>query len=497
MSNINHINQTKQTKQVKKNSDTRDLSTMVYNVKEGNHSGIVYLNKYIIDKGTMAQIHKMVIHPATSNMRIMPDCHRGSGCCVGYTSQLTNKIVPKFIGGDIGCGMLMYRIPDKYINLGNQQKLDLSKVKIGGHSLSELDAEIRNGIPMGACHNNVNSEDMIETMKRKLEPIWDELNEEANQFASAHYKKYNDKVIFDYVPDYSWEWFVEKTVQLGSDYKYDLQTLQTLGGGNHFIELNYNNDNENNTMVFITVHSGSRNIGQKICQYHQRKIDDFKFLDREKIKEIEKKLSRQFRGIQLHQALEKTKEQMKQECHTDYLEGIEAYQYYFDMLFGQKFAQLNRRLMLNYILSIIIGKTSFDTHYDEENIIESIHNYIDFNDFIIRKGAIRAHKDEMCLIALNMRDGIMLCSGKGNPDWNYSAAHGAGRVINRQEAYHKLKLQDFEQEMKSVYSTSVRLETLDEAPMVYRDINIMKEALKDTINLNLMLAPLVNLKGLT
>jgi tRNA-splicing ligase RtcB len=494
---MNNEVQIKHGNQSNNKKDKRDLSTMVYHLKEGNHEGIVYLNKYIIDKGTMAQIHKMVVHPATSNMRVMPDCHRGSGCCVGYTSQLTNKIVPKFIGGDIGCGMLTYRIPVNYINIGYLPEPDLSKVKIGGYSLSELDVAIRQGIPMGACHNNVQSENMNETMKRKLEPIWNELNQEVYQFASSHFQKYGDSSIFNHMPTYSWDWFVEKTVQLGSDYKYDLQTLQTLGGGNHFIELNYGWDTDDQPMVFITVHSGSRNIGQKICQYHQRKIDDNKYLDRDKLKEIEKKLSRQFRGIQLHQATEQTKEQMRKNCHPDYLENDEAYQYYFDMIFGQKFAQLNRRLMLNYILSIIMGKSSFETLYDEECIIESIHNYIDFTDFIVRKGAIRAHSNEKCIIALNMRDGILLCNGKSNPEWNYSAAHGAGRVINRQEAYNKLKLNDFEKEMKSVYSTSVRMETLDEAPMVYRDVNIMKQALTDTIDINMQLVPLINLKGLT
>lgn len=269
-----------------KKSNRPDLTTMVYNLRDGQYSGVVYLNKYLIDKGTMAQIRKMLMHPATENMRIMPDCHRGSGCCVGYTSQLTNKIVPKFIGGDIGCGMLSYCIPSKYVELGDPINIDLDKVRIGGYSLKELDIEIRRGIPMGACHNNVHKENVTDTMKRKLEPIWDELNNEAYQFASAHFKKFGDKQIFDLLQIIPGNGFL-KNLELGSDYKYDLQTLQTLGGGNHFIEFNYVVDN-NEPKVFITIHSGSRSIGQKICQYHQTKINDFKYLDRDKLKELEK-----------------------------------------------------------------------------------------------------------------------------------------------------------------------------------------------------------------
>lgn len=459
------------------------MSSNISYIKNGEHNGIVFLNKFLIDKGTMSQIHKMLVHPATSHMRVMPDCHRGSGCCVGYTSQLTTKIVPKFIGGDIGCGMITYKIPTKYMDINYSD--DVNKITINGQLLSELDVKIRQLIPMGNG-NNFQS-DMLDENIKHLEKIWIPVADNAMQFAQKYKEKYNVD-ISSYIPDYSLEWLKNKCQTFKSNFENDILSLGTLGGGNHFIELNKSETGD----IYVTIHSGSRNIGQKICQYHQSKINDTKYYDRDKYNQIKKKTARSFQGKQFHQIMEDVKQKLINETHPDYLETEEAYNYYFDMIFAQHFARLNRYVMLQKILNVINHKIKIN----KDNIIESIHNYIDFDDFIIRKGAIKASKDVKCVIALNMRDGILICSGKGNTNWNQSAAHGAGRVINRQEAFSKLQMKKFEAEMKNIYSSSVVVETLDESPMVYRNIEIIKEALEPTIQIIEQIPPIMNLKGL-
>lgn len=457
----------------------------VSHIKYGDYQAIVYLNKFLIDKGTMAQIHKMLIHPATNHMRIMPDCHRGSGCCVGYTSYLTTKIVPKFIGGDIGCGMITYQIPSKYIDA--KFDVDINQIIINSQSLATLDTKIRQLIPMGSGQDSIFKSDMLKDNIKQLKGIWTPVINNAYQFAQKYKDKYNVD-ISSYIPDYSLEWLKEKCQQIRSDFDNDMLSLGTLGGGNHFIEFNKSENDE----LYVTIHSGSRNIGQKICQYHQNKINDTKYFDRDKFNQIKKRTSRSFQGKQFHQIMEDIRMKLMGETHHDYLEKEEAYYYYFDMIFAQQFARLNRQIMLHKILNVINPKIKIN----KDNIIESIHNYIDFDDFIIRKGAIRASKNSKCVIALNMRDGILICTGKGNPEWNQSAAHGAGRVINRQEAFSKLRMRKFEIEMKNVYSSSVVLETLDESPMVYRNVNIIKSALKSTVTIDEQIPPILNLKGL-
>ena len=478
-------------KKYNKESDKPETEqSMVHNIIDGDYRATVFLNKFLIDKGTMAQIHKMLVHPATNHMRVMPDCHRGSGCCVGYTSYLTTKIVPKFIGGDIGCGMICYQIDPKFITTNLDTETNINKIKINYRSLSYIDSRIRTLIPMGSGRDSVFQEDMLDTNKDYVNKIWDTVYQEAYQFATQYKQKYNQD-IFEYIPNYSWEWFLEKCNQIKADYKYVLLSLGTLGGGNHFIELNYSDEYQ----LYVTIHSGSRDIGQKICRYHQDKINDTKYFDRDKFNHIKKKTSRNYQGKQFYQIMEDIKMKLLGERHPDYLEKEEAYEYYFDMIFAQHFAKLNRYIMLRNVLNVIQNNKK-PIKINSKCLIESIHNYIDFDDFIVRKGAIRASKDKKCVIALNMRDGILVCSGKGNSEWNFSAAHGAGRVINRQQAYNKLKLGHFKEEMKDIYSSSVVLETLDESPMVYKDVNMIKKALTSTVDIVEQLKPIINLKGL-
>ena len=164
--------------------------------------------------------------------------------------------------------------------------------------------------------------------------------------------------------------------------------------------------------------------------------------------------------------------------------------YFVDMIVGQNLASLNRIIMIRNVVENLLGEEAFNL----DDILETRHNYIDFNRFMLRKGSISAEDGEMCIISLNMRDGVLLCKGKGNPDWNYSSAHGCGRIMSRGNA-SRLSMKEFEKEMSNVYSTSVRKETLDEAPMAYRDVDLVKKCLRDSVEILKQLKPVINCKG--
>ncbi len=433
----------------------------------------IFIDRHMLDKGTMNQIRELIHHPSVEKSRFMPDCHRGKGgCCVGYTSVLIEKIVPRFIGNDIGCGILTYPLPFQITDLPTMEKI------------------IRDNIPMGTFVTEDNKPiwDIPIVSDPDIEWACNEANYDALQFIHKYKEKFGVNIA-QYCPTYSKEWFMELCKKCDADYDYIIRTIGTVGGGNHFVELNRSiKDN----VDYITVHSGSRSIGDHVYMYHQRKINDTYQFDYEdykhKIKLFERK-SKVSKEIKAYK--DSLKDEFIKAKHTDYLEGPEAYEYYFDMLFSQKVAQLNRRMILKRILH-----TMKISCYDEDQIIESIHNYIDFNDFIIRKGAIQAHTGQKVIISLNMRDGILICEGKGNDDWNYSSAHGSGRIIARNEVSAKFSMQEFKDSMAGVYSTSVVPEVLDECPMAYRDTEIIKNALQNTIVIIEQLKPIINVKGI-
>lgn len=204
--------------------------------------------------------------------------------------------------------------------------------------------------------------------------------------------------------------------------------------------------------MYITIHSGSRILGDHVCSYYSKLLRDKK---------------------------------------EKYLEGDDLYGYLFDMIIAQKYAQLNRRVIL-YVLLENLG-----IEFNDSLIIESIHNYIDFNDFVLRKGAIAAHENEKCIVALNMKDGILICRGKGNSEWNWSCAHGAGRLWSRGEVRYHVKLKDFQKEMKDVVSSTVCEETLDECPQAYKNSQLIVQAIAPTAEPLMQLKSILNFKGYT
>jgi len=254
--------------------------------------------------------------------------------------------------------------------------------------------------------------------------------------------------------------------KMNLDYRKQLRGVGSLGGGNHFIEINESKNNEK----YLVIHTGSRNFGLQVCNYHQNKAINYcknklKVINDEKINEYNLNKNQSF------------------------LEGELAKNYYTDMKVAQKYANENRRLIAERILEF------FGLNIKDLRSFQTRHNYIDFKDKIIRKGAISAHKGEMVLIPLNMRDGSILARGKGNEDWNFSAPHGAGRIMSRTQAKKEISLENYKNSMKNVFSTSVSKKTLDEAPFAYKNSKEILNSISETVEIIEVLKPVYNFKA--
>lgn len=375
----------------------------------------------------VSQVMKLANHTAFTNKSIvlMPDCHVGKGSCVGFTSELdktTPQIIPNVIGVDIGCGILS-------VNIGDTLPIPIE----------EIDIIIQDIIPMGF---NVNSKPKTRINKGIYEPL---------------------------------------SKKVGADYNRVLLGIGSLGGGNHFCEIGI--DSKNN--YWITVHTGSRNLGKCICDYHQKKAEKY-------ISDIASVPVEQFKKIYPKEEIEQRIKEFninkpKVDKELCYIEGIHAHEYIEDMKLAQDYSSLNRKTIIETIITAIPV-----TVYDS---IESIHNFIDFEDNIIRKGAIRSYKGERMIIPFNMKDGILICEGKSNKEWNYSAPHGAGRIMSRSKAKETVTLDEFKKSMNGVYSTCISESTIDESPMAYKDPNMIEEAIKDTCTIIDRIKPILNIKA--
>lgn len=377
-----------------------------------------------IDDVTIGQIIEFLNQPFSkdSNPRIMPDTHAGKGAVIGTTMRVTDKIVPNLVGVDIGCGMLTIEL--------KKESIDFKK----------LDNVIRSFVPSGQS-----------------------VRSSAHSF-NKHIDYNNLNAPFD-----------ERRASL---------SIGTLGGGNHFIEINQTDEGR----IFLVIHSGSRHLGVKVATYHQNIAIDRLTKNKDQIdlliselkatgrhKEIDKKLKK-FKTLQPHIP----KELM-------YLEGSYMLDYLNDLYIAQNYAKWNRAAMASVILK--------EMNLKEIGRLDTIHNYVDMDTQILRKGAISAKKDEIVLIPINMRDGSILATGKGNDDWNQSAPHGAGRILSRTKAKELLSLKDFQETMNNVYSTSISENTLDESPFAYKSIDEIISNTKDTISINAILKPLYNFKA--
>ena len=385
-----------------------------------------------IEEEAIKQINELLEQEVFKNskVRIMPDVHAGKGCVIGFTGDLGDKVIPNIVGVDIGCGMLC-------VGLG-QADIDLK----------ELDKVIHNYIPSGM---NVN----------------EEIYEYFDISRLLCHKELKNKD----------EW-LEKS-------------LCSLGGGNHFIELDIDKDNNK----YLVIHTGSRNLGKQVAELYQEKAIKYCSYEKE-MKEEREKIIKEYKDqgkekeiqqslIEVNKKYEGKTKLPKDLC---YLEGKLREDYLHDMKICQEFASKNREL----IATKIINKLGL--YLFIENHFETIHNYIDFEDNIIRKGSIKADKGKQVIIPMNMRDGCIIGIGKGNDDWNCSAPHGAGRIMSRMKAKMELSLKDFEESMKDVYTTSVCDENLDESPMVYKPMQEIIDNIKDTVDVIKIIKPIYNFK---
>ena len=384
-----------------------------------------------IDPKALNQIYTLVKQPAFSDckIRIMPDVHAGTGCVIGFTADLGDKVIPNIVGVDIGCGMLT-------VELGN--------IEI---DFTALDSTIRKYIPSG---RNVHEERFV-------------------RFDLQHLRCFREL----------------------KDTKRLERNIGTLGGGNHFIEI----DTDSEGYKYLVIHTGSRNLGKQVAEYYQnlaiesrqgkdelyakqeQLIAEYKAQGRRKeiqsaIKELHRKFNPNPLGIP------------KELC---YLTGKYREDYLHDMEICQRFAILNR----NAIASVLIDKMDWRSF----GAFETIHNYIEFTTNIVRKGAISAKTGEKLLIPINMRDGCIIGVGKGNEDWNCSAPHGAGRIMSRSEAKELISLDEFEKSMQGIFTTSVNQSTIDESPMVYKSMSEIVKNITDTIEILKIIKPIYNYKS--
>lgn len=364
-------------------------------------------------------------------VRIMPDVHAGKGCVIGFTADLGNKVIPNIVGVDIGCGMLC-------VELGN---IELN--------LEKLDNIINEYIPAG---RNIREQKLIDFEKINELYCLRELKES---------KKFN-------------------------------RAIGTLGGGNHFIEVDI--DDEDNK--YLVIHTGSRNLGKQVADYYQNLAIELCSGKEELFKKKEKiikEYKEQGRKSEIQQALKDLEKEYKNsnpDLPKDlcYLEGKYREMYLHDMRICQEYASLNRCYIARTIL-LNMGKQIYQKYF------ETIHNYISFEDNIVRKGAISAKEGEKVLIPINMRDGSIIAVGKGNEDWNNSAPHGAGRIMSRIKAKETFKLDDFKESMKGIYTTSVVEETIDEAPFVYKPMQEIIDNIQDTVEIQKIIRPIYNFKA--
>ena len=390
-----------------------------------------------IEPEALNQIYTLVKQPAFADckVRIMPDVHAGAGCVIGFTADLGDKVIPNIVGVDIGCGMLT-------VELGN--------IEI---DLAQIDTIIRKYVPSG---RNVHEGRNVRF-------------EELQQLRCFRELK---------------------------DTKRLERSIGTLGGGNHFIEI----DTDSEGVKYLIIHSGSRNLGKQVAEYYQKLAVEI-MSGKDELYAMQEKLIAEYKAQGRKAEIQKAIAELHRKFHPNplgipkelcYLTGKYREDYLHDMKICQHFAAINRYEIANAIVGNLFGA---DIAYWSLPMFETIHNYIEFGSNMVRKGAISAKVGEKLLIPINMRDGCIIGVGKGNEDWNCSAPHGAGRIMSRSKAKELVSLEEFEDSMKGIFTTSVGQSTIDEAPMVYKPMDEIIQNIADTVDILKIVKPIYNFKA--
>lgn len=402
-----------------------------------------------IEESAIEQIMRLMSVDVFSRckVRIMPDVHAGAGCVIGFTGDLGEKVIPNIVGVDIGCGILVQPF---------QCLMD-----IDFHAFNEY---ILKAIPSGRNHR---SEEYFLLPQKYM----DRYSEAKNIIRQIRcYRELKDVKRLD-------------------------KSIGTLGGGNHFIEL----DKDEQGLYYLVVHTGSRNLGKQVAEIYQKLAikcqsgwaemleEQNRLIDEYKQEGRKSELQEVIRN--LHNSFKMRKPTIPAEL--SYLEGRFREDYLHDMRLCQQWAIINRKLIVDVLLDFLLERGYAAASNDS---FESVHNYIS-NDNIIRKGAISARKGEKCIIPMNMRDGSLICIGKGNEDWNFSAPHGAGRIMSRSQAFKQISMTDFTQSMNGIYSETITEATKDESPMVYKPMNEIIGNIADTVDVVNFIKPIFNFKA--
>lgn len=382
----------------------------------------------VVDQTSIAQVVALCNQEFTagSRIRLMPDIHAGAGCTVGTTMTIQDKVVPNLVGVDIGCGMETIRIRESHMELQKLDKLIYEKIP-SGFSIRDKAHRYLGQVNLGelCCAKHI---DMLRAEK----------------------------------------------------------SIGTLGGGNHFIEV----DKDEEGSIYIVVHSGSRHLGLEVAKYYQE--EGYRALnqtDDESIERFIAEMKSQGRQKEISKALKKLKHTKRTSIPREmaYVSGALFEQYIHDMQIVQRFAELNRQAMMDEMVK------GMKLHVEEQ--FTTIHNYIDTDSMILRKGAVSAGLGERLLIPMNMRDGSLVCTGKGNEDWNCSAPHGAGRLMSRSEAKQSFTVSEFKKQMAGVFTTSVGSSTLDECPMAYKNMKDIVDNIEPTAVIERIIKPIYNFKA--
>lgn len=400
----------------------------MFEIKGKANTAVCYAK--IIEDDAIEQIRRMCDYALTegSRVRIMPDVHAGKGCTIGTTMTVTDKACPNIVGVDIGCGMYTVKLVDT--------DLDFEKIDEACHY-----------IPSGMN-------------------VWEGRKERFDLTKLRCYRSLRDAKRLE-------------------------RSLGTLGGGNHFIEI----DKASDGTCYLVIHSGSRNLGKQVAEIYQQLAIDL-HMGKEDYFRQRDEIIRTYKAEGRRAEIQNALKELQKNFHAQallvpddicWLYGSFLEDYLHDVEICQRFAKRSREKMAEIILERT-GMTAVDAFH-------TIHNYIDTDEMILRKGAIAAHLGEKVLIPINMRDGSVIAVGKGNPEWNYSAPHGAGRIMSRTKAKESLDMEAYRAAMQGIYTTSVNEKTIDEAPMAYKSLDDIIDVIRESVDVIDIMKPVYNFKA--